>query len=123
MTLACNGDVGSFGIAHGAGLAVRLIDTNDRAHLAFRVGQVALTAEMLSMNLRPNMINGGWLVEFPSYDMAAVFAAIAEQPAAKIGVSVAGHNFDLTPRSEDRDTMREFAEKCAATPPRHANLD
>lgn len=120
MSLACNGDVGSFGIAHGAGLAVRLIETNDRAQmaLAFTVGEVALTAETLSMNVQPNMITGGWLIDFPSYDMAPVFAAIAEQPAAKIGVSVAGQTFDLTPRSEERDTMRAFAERCAAIPPK-----
>jgi hypothetical protein len=115
MNLACNGDFGSFGIAHGAGLVVRAIETNDRnvMALAFTVGQVALTAEASSMNVQPNMISGGWLVDFPSYDMARVFAAIAEQPAAKIGVSVAGHTFDLTPRPEERETLREFAEKCA----------
>jgi hypothetical protein len=127
MTLACNGDVGSFAIAHGAGLAIRLIETNDRAQmsLAFTVAEATLTAETLSMNVQPNMIDGGWLVEFPSYDMAPVFAAMAEQPAAMFGVLVAGQNFDLTPRSEDRDKMQEFAEKCAATPPKakHANLD
>jgi hypothetical protein len=116
MNLACDGDFGSFGIAHGAGLVVRAIETDDRNLMAltFSVGQVALTAEALSINVQPNMISGGWLVSFPSYDMARVFAAMAEQPAAKIGVSVAGHAFDLTPRPEDRETMREFGEKCAA---------
>jgi hypothetical protein len=59
------------------------------------------------------MISGGWLVDFPSHDMGRVFAAMAEQPAAKIGVSVAGHTFDLTPRPEERETLRAFAEKCA----------
>lgn len=120
MMLACNGDVANFAIAHGGGLAVRVIESNDpgQISMAFTVGQVALTAETMGMNVYPNMINGGWLVEFSSYDMAPVFAAIAEQPSAKIGVSVAGHNFDLTPRFEDRDIIREFAEKCAAPPPK-----
>ena len=57
------------------------------------------------VDLHPKLIDGGWLVGFPSHDMAPVLAAMAEQPAVKIGFSVAGQNFELTPRPEDRGHM------------------
>lgn len=116
MTLACDGDVGSFSITHGAGLAVRIIETDDPAAMSpvFTVGQTALTAEATGINVQPNMVDGGWQVQFPSHDMGALFAAIAERPDANITVSVAGEDFDLTPRPEDRDIMRVFAAKCAS---------
>ncbi len=115
MTLVCEGDSGSFGLSHAAGLAVRLIENNDRSDLSlsFTVGRVALVAEVTSLIVAPNMAAGGWSVEFPSHDMGHVFALIAQQPEASVAVSVGGESFDLTPSDEDRATLQRFAETCA----------
>lgn len=115
MTLACEGDIGSFGLSHAAGLAMRLIESNDRSGLllSFTVGRVALVAEVTSLIVAPNLVAGGWSVEFPSHDFGPVFALIAQQPEANIAVSVAGESFDLTPSAEDRATLQSLAEECA----------
>ncbi|MSX01577.1 MAG: hypothetical protein F2813_00275, partial [Actinobacteria bacterium] len=104
MSLGCADGVGRFGVADGGALAARMIETNDLADMAitYTVGAASIAAEASGIDLEPNAMDGGWWASFPSHDMQAVFAVIAEQPAAKIGVSVAGESFDLTPRADGR---------------------